>query len=60
MGEVSELQTILVSTGAVEHVEATIHALTQSGIAAIEAAPVPDSARTALVDLATFVAWRQT
>jgi geranylgeranyl diphosphate synthase type I len=58
--EVNELQTILVSTGAVEHVEATIHALTQQGIAAIDAAPIPADARTALVELAAFVAWRQT
>jgi geranylgeranyl diphosphate synthase type I len=58
--EINELQTLLVTTGAVEAVEATIHSLTQAGIAAIDSAKVPQAARTALVELATFVAWRQT
>lgn len=60
IAEVSELQTILVRTGAVEHVESAIHTLTAAGIAAIDAAPISRQARAALVELAAFVAWRQT
>ncbi|MDQ2649576.1 MAG: polyprenyl synthetase family protein [Actinomycetota bacterium] len=56
--EISDLQTLLVTTGAVEAVEATIHALVGSGMAALDDAKLPVPARRALEDLATFVAWR--
>jgi geranylgeranyl diphosphate synthase type I len=56
--EISELQTLLVRTGAVEAVEATIHALTEAGIGALDGAKLPDIAHRSLVELATFVAWR--
>jgi geranylgeranyl diphosphate synthase type I len=57
--EVRALQRLLVETGALAEVEATIDALTNDAIAAIEQAPVAPDARAALVDLAAFVAWRE-
>jgi geranylgeranyl diphosphate synthase type I len=58
--EVSDLQQLLVRTGAVDAVESTIRALTEAGIEALDDPKVPEAARTALQELATFVAWRQT
>jgi hypothetical protein len=41
-------------------IEATIDSLTDVAIAAIKTAEIPAEARGALVDLAQFVAWRET
>jgi geranylgeranyl diphosphate synthase type I len=57
--EVRALQRLLVETGALAEVEATIDTLTNDAIAAIERAPVTPDARAALVDLAAYVAWRE-
>ncbi len=56
--EVSSIQEVLVTTGAVDAAEKTIDELTSRAIEAITTAQVPDEARTALVELAEFVAWR--
>ena len=57
-GGVERIQEVLVETGALEAIEASIDALTSDAIAAIKVADVTDEARGALVDLAQFVAWR--
>jgi geranylgeranyl diphosphate synthase type I len=56
--DITAVQTVFVSTGAVAEIEATIDRLTRTAIAAIELAPVADEASSALVELAEYVAWR--
>jgi len=58
--EIDEIQTVLRDTGALAAMEARIEQLATSAIAAIERADVTEEARGALVDLARFVAWRDT
>lgn len=58
--EIAGIQGVLRDTGAVAEIEDRIDELTRSAIDAIEAADVTDDARAALVDLAHFVAWRET
>lgn len=57
-GDVARLQELIVSTGALTDVEATIDRLTAEALDAIAEAPIPDAARAALTDLAPFVARR--
>ena len=57
---VAEIQEVMVATGALLEIEETIDSLTTEAITAIGAAPITEAARTALVDLAEFVAWRRT
>jgi geranylgeranyl diphosphate synthase type I len=57
--EVSAIQTVLVETGAVEAIEASIDALTTESLDAVATIDITDESRTALVELAEFVAWRQ-
>ena len=56
---VARIQEVFVATGAVTAIEARIESLTSTAIAAIETAEITGDARTALVDLAHFVACRQ-
>jgi geranylgeranyl diphosphate synthase type I len=56
--EISSIQIVLRDTGALAEVEARIEQLTAEAIAAIEGADVTAEARDALVDLAHFVARR--
>jgi len=56
--DIAAVQAVLVSTGAVGEVEATIDRLARAAIASIEAAPVTAEASAALVELAEYVAWR--
>jgi geranylgeranyl diphosphate synthase type I len=56
--DITSVQAVLVSTGAVAEVETTIDRLTRSAIVAIDAAPVTAEAAAALVELAEYVAWR--
>jgi geranylgeranyl diphosphate synthase type I len=58
-GAVARIQEVFVATGAVEAIEASIDALTAEAVAAIEGAEITDDARAALIDLAHFVAWRE-
>ncbi|SRR5581483_852463 len=57
-GDIAAIQTVLVDTGAVNAVEATIDRLTAEAIAAIETTPITADASRALVELAQYVAWR--
>ena len=56
--EVERIQTVLIDTGAVGRMEATIDRLTDDAIGAVERAPITDRARRALIDLAVYVARR--
>lgn len=58
--EVSAIQATLRDTGALDEIEALIAQLSASAIAAIQEADITEEARAALVDLAHFVAWRET
>jgi geranylgeranyl diphosphate synthase, type I len=58
--EVLAIQGALRDTGAVDEIERQIERLSTDAIAAIEQAAITEEARTALVDLAHFVAWRET
>jgi len=57
--EIEAMVDVLVDTGALDEVEREIATLTDAAVAAIDTAPVPERARTALVDLARFVSSRQ-
>jgi geranylgeranyl diphosphate synthase type I len=56
--DVASIQAVLVDTGAVAEIEATIDELTDAAIAAIEAADITAEAQSVLVELAQYVAWR--
>jgi len=56
--DVAGIQAVMVETGAVSEIEATIDRLTTDAIAAIEQAPITLDASAALVELAQYVAWR--
>jgi geranylgeranyl diphosphate synthase type I len=58
--EVAAAQQVLVDTGAMEEMEQRIAKLTVQAVDAIEVADVTTEARDALVELATFVASRDT
>jgi geranylgeranyl diphosphate synthase, type I len=58
--DVARIQAVLVDTGALDSIEQRIDRLTGSAIDAIEAADVTPEARDELVDLARFVAARDT
>jgi len=58
--EIADIQDVLRATGALAEVEDRIEELTTGAIAAIEGSALTGEARTALVDLARFVAWRET
>jgi geranylgeranyl diphosphate synthase type I len=58
--DVAAVQQVLRDTGAVAVIEDDIERLTRDALDAIAAADVTDDARAALVDLAHFVAWRET
>ena len=55
---IARIQEVLVATGAVAAIEAQIDQLTGRAIAAARAARLPTDAREALIELAGFVAWR--
>jgi geranylgeranyl pyrophosphate synthase len=55
---VSELQSILVETGARQRVEETIDALLDRALVALDAVPITEEARARLAELANFVASR--
>ncbi len=58
-GDVAAIQRVLVDTGAVESIEASIDALTTEALDAVAAIGLTNEAAEAFVDLANFVAWRQ-
>ena len=57
-GEVEAIQAVFADTGARRDVEATIEELVSEALEAADALPVAGEARTAMVDLARFVAGR--
>jgi geranylgeranyl diphosphate synthase type I len=57
--EVAAVQQVMVDTGALADLEATIERLTAAAIGAIERAPITAEARDELIALARFVSWRQ-
>ncbi len=57
--EIASIQAVLIATGAVEVIEDDIQRLTDGALASITDAPITDTAQTALIDLAHFVAWRE-
>ncbi|MGD9999550.1 MAG: polyprenyl synthetase family protein, partial [Ilumatobacteraceae bacterium] len=57
--EVAAMQDVIVETGALADLEATIERLTAEAIEAIERAPITRAARDELIALARFVSWRQ-
>ena len=56
--EVTSLGELLVESGAVAEVERAIVTLVGESLTALERAPITAEARSALAELATFVAWR--
>ncbi len=56
--DVAAVQQVLVDTGAVAAIDASIEELTAEAIDAIADAPITEEARRALVELAQYVAWR--
>ena len=58
--EVTAIQQVILDTGALDEIELRIDSLTTQSIAAIHQAPIAPPAREALVDLARYVAARDT
>lgn len=58
-GDVETIQEVLVETGALSELEATIERLANEAIASLPAVPITSEARVALADLARYVAWRE-
>jgi geranylgeranyl diphosphate synthase, type I len=58
--EVAALQGVLVDTGALADLEATIESLTARAVDALDVADITDDARKELTQLAHYVAWRET
>jgi geranylgeranyl diphosphate synthase type I len=56
--EIAAIRDLLVATGAVAEIETSIGMLVGESLAALEAIPITEDARTALADLGRFVAWR--
>ncbi len=57
---ITAIQAALVGTGAVSEIESSIDRLTERAIDAVEHAALVPEARTALIELARYVAWRDT
>ena len=57
--DVARVQQVIVDTGALADLEATISSLTAEAVAAIDHAPIVEDARRELVALATYVSQRQ-
>jgi len=56
--DIAAIQAVLLDTGAVAEIEQTIDRLTTEAIDSVDAAPITPDARTVLVELAEYVAWR--
>ena len=56
--EVAAIQAVFLSTGALAEIESTIDRLAGEALDALDAVPVSEEARKALVELAHYVAWR--
>ncbi len=58
LDEVAAIQAVLVDTGALAELEASIARMANDACGAIEQAPILDQAKHELVELAHYVAWR--
>ena len=56
--QIERLQSVLIETGAVASIEASIAELTHEALAALATTPITAEAAEALAALAAFVAWR--
>jgi geranylgeranyl diphosphate synthase type I len=56
--QVHDIQSVIVATGALDDLEATIERLTAEAIDAIESACIEPTARRELIELARYVSWR--
>lgn len=56
--EVTELQAVLVDTGARDEIERAIERLAGEAVDAVKASPLAEEAQVALTELAAYVAWR--
>ena len=56
--QISDIQQVIIESGALAELEAHIHTLTESSIAAARVAPITQDARDSLIQLAAFVSWR--
>jgi len=57
--DVADIQQVIIDTGALADLEASITSLTDEAIAAAHAADITTEARDELVALAYYVSWRQ-
>lgn len=57
--EIADIQAVMMATGAVDVIEADIQRLTDAALVAVDEAPLTGGAQAALIDLAHFVAWRE-
>jgi geranylgeranyl diphosphate synthase, type I len=57
-GDISDIQQVIIDTGALAALEAQISTLTEQAITAIEVAPITEQSRTELTALAHYVSWR--
>lgn len=57
--EIGALQQVMIDTGALDEIEKLIERLVSEAIEAIEPTDITKESRTALVDLARFVGWRE-
>jgi len=55
---VARIQQAIIDTGGLAELEDHITALTEAAVAAIEGAPIVDTAKSELVALAEYVSWR--
>ena len=56
--QVADVQQVMIETGALAELESHIHTLTETALVAVRVAPITQDARDSLVELATFVSWR--
>jgi geranylgeranyl diphosphate synthase type I len=56
--ELAAIREVLIATGAVDEVEASIGRLVAESLTALESVPITPAARDALAELGRFVAWR--
>ncbi|MEO8364503.1 MAG: polyprenyl synthetase family protein [Ilumatobacteraceae bacterium] len=57
--QVADVQQAIRKTGALEEIEAHINSLTETAVDAARLAPITQEARDGLIQLATFVSWRE-
>ena len=56
--DIAAVQALFVESGACDEIEARIELRVEDALAALDRAPITDDARSALIELARFAAWR--